>query len=216
MTAQDHGQARLCLFARAPELGRVKRRLAAEIGSEAALAAHERLVRGALRRLGRVPGLVTELWLTGSPAAAEARWPESRQVPLRRQCGADLGARMHHALCDGLQHAARAMVVGTDCPSIDAAYVQAAVAALDQADVVLGPAEDGGYGLIGARRAAAQRLSPLFADVPWGTDRVREITLERCASAGLGCIELRPVWDVDTLADWRRYLESEGEGGAVG
>lgn len=203
-TEQD--TARLCLFARAPEPGRVKRRLAAEIGPQAALDAHARLVREALQRLSRVPGLTTELWLAGSVQAALECWPEAAHVPLRAQCGGDLGARMHHALRDGLQWDARALVVGTDCPSIDGAYVQGAAAALIDADVVLGPAEDGGYGLIGARREVAGRLQPLFRDMPWGTDRVRDLTLERCLGAGLRCVEQACVWDVDTLADWRRYL----------
>jgi len=199
----------LCLFARAPELGRVKRRLAVDIGDQAALAAHERLVRDTLQRLGAVPGLSTELWLVGSVAAARRRWPEAARIPLRVQCGEDLGARMHHALGDGLQRAPRALVVGTDCPGIDATYVQGAAAQLEEADVVLGPAEDGGYGLIGACREVAHRLAPLFRDVPWGTDRVRDITLERCAAAELRCVEPAPVWDVDTLADWQRYLGRE-------
>jgi len=198
--------ARLCLFARAPEAGRVKRRLAAEIGPQAALDAHARLVREALQRLARVPGLTTELWLAGSVQAARQCWPEAGDVPLRAQRGSDLGARMHHALRDSLQRGARALVVGTDCPAIDGVYVRRAAAALAQADVVLGPAEDGGYGLIGARREVAGRLEPLFRDMPWGTDRVRELTLERCVGAGLRCIEQARVWDVDTLADWQRYL----------
>jgi rSAM/selenodomain-associated transferase 1 len=200
----------LCLFARAPELGRVKRRLAAEIGPRAALEAHQRLVREALQRLTGVPGLSTELWLAGSVEVASQRWPEAGAVPLRAQCGGDLGARMHHALRDSLQRGTRALVVGTDCPSIDAAYVRGAAAVLAHADVVLGPAEDGGYGLIGAHRAVAERLEPLFRDMPWGTDRVRDTTLERCAAAGLRCIEQARVWDVDTLADWQRYLRQQG------
>lgn len=205
---QQHA-ARLCLFARAPELGRVKRRLAADLGPQAALDAHERLVREALQRLAGVPGLNTELWLAGSPAAALQRWPEAGDLPLRCQCGGDLGARMLHALRDSLQRDARALVVGTDCPSIDGAYVQGAAAALAHADVVLGPAEDGGYGLIGARRAVTEQLDSLFRDMPWGTDRVRHVTLERCAAAGMRCVELERIWDVDTLADWRRYLRQE-------
>lgn len=200
----------LCLFARAPVAGRVKRRLAAVIGDREALAAHQRLVADCLERLAGSRRWNTELWLAGPECEALSAWPRIHDITRRAQKGDDLGARMHDALVSTLAAHDRALVVGTDCPDIDGAYVAAAFDALDGADVVLGPAEDGGYGLVGARRAAGRRLLALFTDMPWGTDRVFEETLARCRDTSLSVATLPVIWDVDTAADWRRYLERAG------
>lgn len=201
----------LCLFARAPVAGRVKRRLAADIGADEALRAHRLLVEDTVARLAVVPGVITELWLTGDPGApAGEEWSRGGTLRLRCQRGDDLGARMLHALMDGLERADEALVAGTDVPAVDAAYVTAAVAALATHDVVFGPAEDGGYGLVGARRQARRGLARLFEDVPWGSDRVLDITLTRARESGLSVALLEPVWDVDTVDDWRRYLRERG------
>lgn len=211
MSPVAHGRADgaagcLCLFTRAPVAGTVKRRLAAAIGDRQALAAHVRLVEESIERLAGSNAWHTEFWLAGPAREARAAWPRIRDLTLRAQRGNDLGARMLGALAAALSAHERALVVGTDCPDIDAAYVAAAFDALDGAEVVLGPAEDGGYGLIGARRRALEALPPLFTDMPWGTDRVLEETLVRSASAGLTVVTLPVIWDVDTEADWHRYL----------
>lgn len=196
---------RLCIFTRAPVEGEVKRRLADRIGAAAALRAHETLVEDTLRRLGAVAGLVSELWLAGPDGPAVQRWVNAHGVVLRRQQGEDLGARMAHALSSAVSRAA-VIVVGTDCPDIDSRYVHQAVAGLRDADVVLGPAEDGGYGLIGVTADIRPRLGVLFRDVPWGSAQVLTVTLQRCHDAGLHVTLLPTIWDVDTELDWHRYL----------
>jgi len=193
---------RLCIFARVPRHGQVKTRLATRLGDEAALAAHITLVEDTLRRLARVPGVVSELWLDDQPDGVCRRWAEDFDLPIRRQAGGDLGERMHGALLAGLATASGAMVVGTDCPLFDQGYVTAAVAALTSADVVLGPAADGGYGLVGIRRPAPE----LFSDIPWGTSRVLEMTLSAARRAGFQVSLLPEIWDIDTFDDWQRYL----------
>ena len=92
------------------------------------------------------------------------------------------------------------MLIGTDCPVLDAADLGEAAAALSHADVALAPAEDGGYGLIAARRP----LPELFEEMPWGSDRVAELTRERARGEGLRLAELRTIWDVDNGADLER------------
>ncbi len=116
---------------------------------------------------------------------------------VRQQQGGDLGARMLFALNHGLARYPRVLLVGSDCPELDADYLGRAAAALLQHELVLGPARDGGYVLLGARRPVA----PLFADMPWGSDRVLELTLQRARAMGLATALLEPLNDVDRPAD---------------
>jgi rSAM/selenodomain-associated transferase 1 len=197
------GELRLCIFARAPVRGRVKQRLAAELGDERALAVHIELVEGTLMRCTGRAAWRTDLWIAdgdaGDPLISD--WCDRFNVTFKSQQGDDLGARMNHALTACVMEGAVPVLIGCDCPDIDALYVERAFSALDEADVVLGPAEDGGYGLMGIRRPAPS----LFDEIPWGTDRVLERTLQRAAESGLVVELLAPIRDVDTVADWRRY-----------
>jgi rSAM/selenodomain-associated transferase 1 len=197
----------LCIFARAPELGRVKSRLAASVGDAAALAAHGRLVEDTLARLAHVPGITARLCIAGDVNHGQVQaWSRAWQIGVAAQCSGDLGQRMDHALRQTLATCDRALLVGTDCPGVDAAYVTAAAQALVSTDLVLGPAADGGYGLIGLRSPQL----PLFRDMPWGTDLVAQLTLERAAFLGLTVTVLQTIWDVDTEADWQRFLQLRG------
>lgn len=198
----DHDR-RLCVFARSPELGRVKRRLAAELGDERALAAHVRLVEETLARCSGRPGWQTELWIAdGDPDHPQVRaWCRRYGARYVSQVGADLGARMWHALASSLAAGTIPVLIGCDCPDIDAGYVAEAFAALAEADVVLGPARDGGYGLVGLRVA----VPGLFEGVSWGSADVLDETLCRARCNGLSVRLLAPISDVDTALDWDRY-----------
>ena len=194
--------ARLCLFARAPVLGAVKTRLAQAVGDEAALAAHEELVRAALNQLGHVPGLRSQLWIAGATDHARVlEWARTWQLEVFPQQGLDLGARMCDAIETCLAAGVPGLVVGTDCPDIGANYAQQAARALRDHDLVLGPAEDGGYGLIGLRVAAPE----IFDDMPWGSDRVFGETMARARQRGLTSVVLDTIWDVDDAAGWARF-----------
>jgi rSAM/selenodomain-associated transferase 1 len=197
-------QRRLCVFARAPDLGRVKRRLAAELGDLVALDAHIRLVEDTLTRCSGRADWTTELWIADGEAAhpTVSEWCRRFRVSFARQEGGDLGARMHHALSRTIDQGALPVLIGCDCPDIDAAYVSAAFAGLENASLVVGPAEDGGYGLIGLRSAVPE----LFNGLPWGGGDVLEETLRRAAGLGLSVRLLDRIWDVDSAADWRRYV----------
>ena len=116
-------------------------------------------------------------------------------VALKRQPNGDLGARMLAAF-----HGAPTLIIGTDCPALTAAHLRDAARALETHDVVLIPAEDGGYVLIGARRAHAG----LFTDMAWGVSTVLAETRQRIAALGLSATELSPLWDVDTEDDLAR------------
>lgn len=193
---------RLALFARAPVLGSVKSRLAAGIGEAAALAAHRTLVADALARLADGDGWRLELWVAGDPAHPEvAGWCGRYGLEVRRQVGDDLGARMRSALADMLTRGTKAVLTGCDCPTIDAEYVAAAFAELDRCGLVVGPAEDGGYGLIGVRG----EMPDVFSGIPWGSADVLAVTLDRARALGVETSVLDEVWDVDDLPDWERY-----------
>ena len=181
-------RTRIVVFAREPRAGRVKTRLIPLLGAAGAARLHARLVARTLAtaraaRLGTV-----ELWQS------------------RRQRGADLGDRMHHAFARSLRRAARVILVGTDCPALGAADLRRAARWLaGGADAVLAPAEDGGYALIALRRVSPR----LFAGVEWGSARVMAQTRERLAALGWRWRELPEVWDVDRPEDFRR-LERAG------
>lgn len=204
-----HEQGRLCVFARVPELGAVKTRLAQGIGAERALRAHEQLVRGCLQQLADLQQLRVELWVAGPvdhPGAVA--WSAEWGLPLRSQRGAELGARMADAMEQSLASAPFAIIVGTDCPTLSSDYVRQAVRELAQHDLVLGPAEDGGYGLIGLRRPVAE----LFTEMPWGSKAVTAETLTRARQQQLDVQLLSTLWDVDTEADWQRFVALASSG----
>ncbi|SDX70107.1 TIGR04282 family arsenosugar biosynthesis glycosyltransferase [Marinobacter mobilis] len=215
MSATDHTcshSAVLIQFAKWPETGRVKTRLIPALGPQGAMEAHVRLSRQVLTNLAR-SGLPVQFWwdraLAPAPASAQPLLDLLRSVGAEQkaQSGADLGERMFRALSAGLADYRRAIIVGSDCPSVDAGYVEAALAALGEYDVVLGPSDDGGYVLIGARKT----VPGMLADITWGSERVLTQTLERLAGKHLTVALLEPRWDVDEPGDWQRFLrESPG------
>ncbi len=196
---------RVLVFAKEPVPGRVKTRLAPPLSPEEAAALHAGLVLDTVERM--LPP-----WPDGAPrvelhVAGDVGHPlfaaiAERGVDLLPQRGADLGERMAAALDRALGKVERAVLVGTDCPALSADHVARALARLaGGADVVLVPATDGGYVLVGARREARDPLPGIFAGVPWGTDRVLEATRERCDARGLALAELEPLPDLDRPED---------------
>jgi rSAM/selenodomain-associated transferase 1 len=134
-----------------------------------------------------------ELWCTSQHAFfsdCKRRFPLS----LHLQKGKDLGARMHFAMEQALLRCKAAIIIGTDCPVMDADYLEAAFDKLrDGSDIVLGPSEDGGYVLIGARRIDAT----LFCGIPWGGNSVLAETRSALRVLGWSWSELDTLWDID-------------------
>lgn len=198
-------------FARLPVAGEVKTRLMRELSASEACAVHEELLLRTTATLCNSNLAVVEMWLdrAGESDVIDRALARGATGP-RYQRGADLGARMHAALDDGLARAERVVLVGSDCPGLDAPYLQAAFEALAGSDVVLGPADDGGFVLIGCRRLVDGAL----ANVRWGTADVLKQTLARLAAVGLSTALLPPRADIDTPADlWRwRGLPSGVDG----
>lgn len=199
----------LMQFAKWPERGRVKTRLASTLGETGALEAHITLTRVVLDQLVATGYPVTfwwDRWLEAPPEEASPILAELHRHDISQhvQEGEDLGARMAHALAWGVSSAGCAVIVGSDCPSVTPAYVEAALRALEDTDVVLGPSDDGGYVLIGARTTDPEML----AGVEWGTPRALEQTLSQLQRQGLRHHCLEPRWDVDEPEDWARFVSA--------
>jgi rSAM/selenodomain-associated transferase 1 len=192
------------VFARAPVPGEAKTRLIPALGKAGAAALHRRLVTHSLRaatdaRLGPV-----ELWC--APDAGDPFFRECGRrfgVSLRSQGQGDLGARMQGAFEVALAGASRAIVVGSDIPALSAHYLRDAGRALAGDDVVIGPAEDGGYVLIGLARCDPE----LFREIPWGGPEVLAETRRRIAALSWRLSELPVLWDVDRPEDLERLPE---------
>jgi hypothetical protein len=195
----------LVIFAKAPALGRVKSRLAHGIGDAAALAFYRRTLARVARRLAADARWRTVLAVTPDRSALSGRrWPS--RLARRGQGGGDLGARMARAFRDLPK--GRVVIVGADIPEIEPAHVARAFAALGAADIVFGPARDGGYWLIGAKGAA--RATRMFAGVRWSTRHALADT--RANLDGLEVKLLDVLDDVDDARAHARFLRRGGFG----
>jgi uncharacterized protein len=181
-----------------PAPGRVKTRLAAALGPERAAALYEAFVLDLAERLAPLGWPVTwAYWPREAPFASIL--PGAR---CRAQEGRDLGERMSHAIAVELADGAGSVVViGADAPHLDTSLLgEAAERLADDADLVLGPADDGGYYLIGLKAPAPA----LFAGIAWSTSGVLAATLARARVLGLQVHLLAPGFDVDEPADLER------------
>jgi uncharacterized protein len=191
-------EARVVVFTRAPVMGRVKTRLAGVVGDIAAFDCHRTLLERTLRVV-ETSGLSGEIRVDGDLAAL----PPHR-FTVAGQCDGDLGERMHDAIADVCTSGRAAILIGTDCPVLEAGHLLQAAAALRRgADLVLGPVEDGGYVLIGMARPQPQ----LFTGIAWSTSAVYAQTLRRAAELRLDVVELQQLWDVDDERDFRRWQQ---------
>jgi hypothetical protein len=207
---------RLVVMTRFPSEGAVKTRLEPALGAAGALEIHSKLARHCVRRMHAVAisGLVgLSVHAAGGSAARVRRWL-GRNVMVRSQSGSDLGDRLGHAARMAFREGARPVIlVGSDAPDLGGSHVGATLELLAGCDVVLGPATDGGYYLVGINGHAADRaITALFGHhVPWGSDRVLETTLNAAHSAGLHVRLLDPLSDVDRpedLAVWERIVRA--------
>lgn len=193
---------RVLVFARAPVPGRAKTRLEPSLGAWGAARLQARLTRQALRTALAARCGPVELHSTRRHTLF-VHYGERLGVRLRLQRGADLGERMHYAL----RRAGRAILIGSDCPELRPVDLARAARLLrGAAEVVIAPAHDGGYVLIGARRVSAE----LFAGIEWGGPRVYADTVQRLERLRYRWRALREMQDVDRPADLEeiRWLRS--------
>lgn len=180
----------IIVFAKAPVPGAAKTRLIPALGEWGAARLHTRLVRNAVRT-----ALAAGCGPVEVHGTARHSFFRSLKIRFRLQRGRDLGERMHHALSRN----PGAILIGTDCPALAVADLRRAARLLrGGTEVVLAPAEDGGYALIGARRVPLE----IFRDIAWGSSSVYDETVKRLKPYRWRA--LRTVWDVDRAEDLPR------------
>lgn len=203
-------QSALVIFAKAPIPGEVKTRLCPPLTSDEAATLHGTFVLDVLEQTklavtkARLP---VDRYLACSPSTEHVFFKimEERQgVRLLDQVGADLGERMHQVFAvlfgQGYQ---RVLIIGTDAPTLPQSTYQEALSLLTTHDVVLGPALDGGYYLIGLTRPVPE----LFAAMPWSTDRVLALTREKALARNLTIGLLKEWRDIDAIEDLRCLID---------
>ena len=199
--AYRYPAGRILVFAKAPLAGQVKTRLASGIGDRAATALYEQLVRDTVTTAVQAKLAPVTLY-AGSPHPLFVALGDEHDIPIKIQQGTDLGLRMHKAIQNELEQAEFVVLIGTDCPVMTADYLDQACRELCAGTgFVFGPAEDGGYVLIGARSAEKK----LFTDMRWSTSQVMQHTRERLRLLNRQYAELETLWDLDTPEDLERW-----------
>ncbi len=193
----------LLIFVKYPEAGKVKTRLGATVGAELAAQLYQEFIRCTFDLAMQIE--VAARFVTFTPVDKEKElrklfpgpWQWFPQVK-----SANLGIRIHRAVQHMHQQGySHVLTIGTDSPSLPAEYLEQAATALSTHDVVLGPATDGGYYLIGLKSAPKE----LFTEIDWSTERVLQQTLQRAEQLRLSVHQL-PVWyDVDDLTTLQRF-----------
>ena len=205
----------LAVFVKEPRPGTVKSRLAAAVGPEVAAGVYRVLAEEVVRRTAPRRDAYERVVVFDPPAAGAAigQWLGVAAGALRPQSPGDIGARMESTFDDLFRRGARRVaLIGTDVPALAFEDVRDALEALDDHDLALGPATDGGYYLIALKRPAPE----LFRGIGWSGPDVLTQTLDRAAGRALSVRVLRTIGDVDTLedlaAEWGRIrpLLSEG------
>lgn len=201
----------IMIFTRYPDPGATKTRLIPALGPDGAADLQRQLTEHALRQAAQVPGARCEVHYTGTDEPAMREWLGDA-VALAPQIDGDLGRRMAAAFRHAFDAGAdAAVIIGIDSPDIGPETHEAAFDSLRRNDVVLGPATDGGYYLVGLRSDAARRALPqMFDGIDWSTDRVFVQTIEKLDALGLRAARLAPLDDIDRpedLAVWQRHAE---------
>ncbi|MGQ0792517.1 MAG: TIGR04282 family arsenosugar biosynthesis glycosyltransferase [Deltaproteobacteria bacterium] len=188
----------LIVFVKYPEPGKVKTRLARDIGREGATEIYRLMAERVVERVCASVNYATALFFDPSERQEDFRRWLGGDRTLIPQRGESLGGRMATAFNEVFTSGAqRAVIIGTDCLGVSEETVAQALRKLDVADIVIGPAEDGGYYLLGLKSA----LPAIFDGIEWSTERVFAQTIERVRDLGLSCALLDTKRDIDTIAD---------------
>lgn len=195
----QYPNARILIFAKAPIAGQVKTRLIPALGAQAATLLYQTLLVRVVAQLAAAELCPIECWC--APDATHPFFTQLKSdygVMLCQQREGDLGARMHHASDASLSKAKSVVLIGGDCPVLEVSHLAYALGEMERGKAaVLGPAEDGGYVLLGLRQSSAH----LFEDMPWGTDEVLAKTRSKLKYLQLEWAELPLLWDVDRPED---------------
>jgi uncharacterized protein len=214
----EQSEPRECLiiFARYPELGKVKTRLISAIGAELATSIYTEMAEHTLEQArtlqNRRSHLVIQVWFTGGSKAQMQAWL-GRDLSYQEQIEGTLGDRMasavETAIAQGYESVA---IVGTDCPELEVEILDQGFKALQKSELVLGQATDGGYYLIGMQRF----IPELFANIPWSSDQVYSKTVDLAEKLDLIRADLPPLSDVDFAPDLEIWEKVKLSKSAVG
>ena len=193
------------MFVKAPQPGLVKTRIARTAGAARACEVYREMVTTILGRIGSI----RNAQLRFAPDEAEGEitpWLRDKWTAVPQGVG-DLGERLQRAFVDSFANGAeRVVIIGSDCPQVRTADIRTAWKELKSSDLVVGPAVDGGYWLIGLRAPQPE----LFRAIEWSSDRVLAQTLAKAKSMGLRVQLLRILTDIDTEEDWNAYVSERG------
>jgi len=193
----------LIIFIRNPIRGKVKTRLAQTLGEAKALYIYKELLEITRQQSIKVNA---QCYLYYSDHIELDAWSENTFIK-RVQFGEDLGARMVNAFNEVLQTHSKAIIIGSDCPYITSHIIDHSFHLLSNNDVIIGPAKDGGYYLLGMKST-----SPLlFESMPWSESSLYEKTIEKLNQLNFTHSSLIQLEDIDTEEEWNRYVQTQGK-----
>lgn len=194
-------KTRLIIFAREPRVGRVKTRLLKSLPPLQVTSLYKAFIKDVLNAAKVVPCHERVIYYTGARSPRFLK-KYKKLFQYQRQKGKDLGQRMLRAFVESVKGGfERTVIIGTDTPHLDPALISRAFAALEHRDVVLGPARDGGYYLIGLKEFS----SILFSRIRWGTSQVLNSTLTRARKLKMKIYLLPLLGDIDTVRDLKEF-----------
>ncbi|MGM0653675.1 MAG: TIGR04282 family arsenosugar biosynthesis glycosyltransferase [Bacillota bacterium] len=187
---------RLIIFTRYPEAGKVKTRLIPALGEKGAELLHREMVTHTIALIATFNGEV-EVHFAGGSYDLMKNWL-GKQLRYRRQQGTSLGERLYNAAATAFaENKKKVIIIGTDCPGLTANHVEQAFHLLDSSDLVLGPADDGGYYLVGFKKIVKE----LFHGITWGSNLVYRQTIKAAEQADLKIATLEKLADIDSPTD---------------
>lgn len=192
-------KAALMIFQKNAIRGKVKTRLASTIGDDQAMEIYKWMTSHTCQVASEIK---VDKFLFYSDFIPDSSSDTLPGFQFEIQSGADLGERMSNAFASLFAKGySDVIIIGTDCPDLQVSDLNKAYLALSQNDLVLGPANDGGYYLLGMRRYFPE----LFKGIPWSSSKVLELTLDRADEANLDYGFLKILSDIDTIEDWDKF-----------
>ena len=211
LNSQPNPKQHLIIFTRYPEAGKTKTRLIPALGTVGAANLQRQMTEHTIfqiKELQKTADISVEVRFAGGDLQLMQDWLGFGLI-YQPQGEGDLGLRMTRSLFDAFQSGAeKVIIIGTDCPGVNAKVLATAFEQLQVSDLVLGPAIDGGYYLIGLR----QHIPELFANIEWGTAEVFQKTLDIAQLLNLKCAYLPTLADIDRPEDlpiWEKTLEDK-------
>lgn len=196
---------KLIIFSKAPEAGKVKTRLIPQLGQHKATQLHQYMLKQTLINASKLHDIHCELHCAGDishPVLQELS--HQYKLPLCQQLGKSLGERMANAMQTALQTETACVIIGTDCPALSSDYINQAFDHLNNNDVVIGPAQDGGYVLIGSKLANRE----IFNNIEWSSAKVFDQTVKNILQLQLKYYKMNTLSDIDEHIDLNHLSES--------